>query len=449
MKTRRGSTLVLLAGVVALAIWPFVLLLFTSIQAQSETHVDILTLNGIIAPFTAQYVIRGIDAAEVDGAQAVILQMDTPGGLMNSMDDIIKRILNSRVPIVVYIAPRGARAGSAGVFITMAAHVAAMAPITNIGAAHPVGGEGETIEGDLREKITNDAVARIRALAAARGRNADWAEDAVRKSVSITAEQALSLHVIDLIAQSVDDLLAQLDGQTINTNWGSQTLHTNGTTQNYIGMSWSERFLHVITDPNIAYVLLSLGTIALIAEFYNPGAILPGLTGVIFLVLAFTAFGVLQPNWAGVGLILLAIILFIADLKVQGYALSVGGAVAFVLGSILLFRPLTPQLPSMPEISVSPWLIAAMTASWIGFFIFALTATVRVHRGKLSSGTKALLDAVGIAQTDLSPRGIVLVHSEEWSAEAVGGTIQKGEAVKVIEVVEGLQLRVTRAPSAR
>ncbi|OGF57177.1 MAG: hypothetical protein A2Z21_03215 [Candidatus Fraserbacteria bacterium RBG_16_55_9] len=447
MKRRRGPTLLLLSGVIFLAVLPLVPLLFASTQAQSEAHVDILTLNGMIAPFTAQYVIRGIDAAEADGAEAVILQMDTPGGLMNSMDDIIKRILNSRVPIVVYITPRGARAGSAGVFITMAAHVAAMAPITNIGAAHPVGGEGETIEGDLREKITNDAVAHIRALAEARGRNADWAEDAVRNSVSITAEQALSLHVIDLMADSIEDLLAKLDGQAINTNWGSQTLHTSGATQNYIEMSWSEKFLHVITDPNIAYVLLSLGTIALIAEFYNPGAILPGLTGVICLVLAFTAFGVLQPNWAGVGLILLAIILFLADLKVQGYALSVGGAVAFVLGSILLFRPLTPTLPSMPEISVSPWLIAVMTASWIGFFFFALAATVRVHRGKLSSGTIALVAAVGIAQTDLSPRGIVLVHSEEWSAEAVGGPIQKGEAVKVIEVVEGLQLRVTRAPS--
>jgi len=271
------------------------------------------------------------------------------------------------------------------------------------------------------------------------------AEEAVRKSVSITADQALELGVIDLMAESLDDLLAKIDGRTIPTSGGNSILHTKSARPHTVEMSWSEKFLHTITDPNIAYILLSLGTIALIAEFYHPGAILPGLTGAISLVLAFTAFGVLQPNWAGAALIMLAIILFLADLKVQGFALSVGGTIAFVLGSILLFKPQTPTLPSLPEISVSPWLIAAMTSMWVGFFAFVLSATVRAHRAKLSSGVHTLLGATGVARTDLSPRGIVLVQSEEWSAEAIDEPIRKGEKVQVVEVLEGLYLRVIKA----
>ncbi|HEY2991115.1 MAG TPA: nodulation protein NfeD [Candidatus Binatia bacterium] len=412
----------------------------------SAPHVDVLTLKGIIAPFTAQYINRGIAAAETDGARGVIIEMNTPGGLMNSMDDIVETILNSRVPVVVYVSPPGARAGSAGVFITMAAHVAAMAPTTNIGAAHPVSGGGKDIEQDLRDKITNDAAARVRALASARGRNADWAEEAVRKSVSIAAEKALELKVIDVVADNLDDLLAKIDGREIKTKSGVVALHVKGARQQPVEMTWSEKFLHTITDPNIAYILFNLGTIALIAEFYHPGVILPGLTGVISLVLAFTAFGVLQPNWAGMALIVLAVILFVADLKVQGYALSVGGAVAFVLGSIMLYRPL-PALPDLPKIVVSPWLIAAMTSVWLLFFVFALSAVVRSRGIKLSSGVDLLLGEVGVAKTDLKPGGIVLVRSEEWSAESVNDGIDKGEKVKVVEIVGGLRLRVTRAAS--
>jgi membrane-bound serine protease (ClpP class) len=417
---------------------------FTPAFGQSAPHVDVLTLKGIIAPFTAQYVKRGIDAAESDGAGAVIIQMDTPGGLVGSMDEIVTTILNSRVPVVVYVSPPGARAGSAGVFITMAAHVAAMAPTTNIGAAHPVSGSGKDIEGDMRDKVTNDAVARVRALADARGRNADWAEDAVRKSLSVAAEKALELKVIDVVADDLKDLLAKIDGRKTTTKAGAVVLRVQNARQQPIDMTWSEKFLHTITDPNIAYILFNLGTIALIAEFYHPGAILPGLTGVISLVLAFTAFGVLQPNWAGVALIVLAVILFIADLKVQGFALSVGGAVAFVLGSIMLYKPL-PAFPDLPKFAVSPWLIATMTALWLGFFVFALWAVVRSQRVKLSSGVDMLLGEIGIAKTDLKPGGIVFVRSEEWSAESVSDGIGKGEKVKVVEIVDGLRLRVTKA----
>jgi membrane-bound serine protease (ClpP class) len=413
--------------------------------ASSQEHVKVLTLKGLIAPFMAQYINSGIEQAERDGAKAVIIQMDTPGGLMNSMDEIIQKILNSRVPVVVYVSPPGARAGSAGVFITMAAHVAAMAPATNIGAAHPVSGRGEDIQQDLRDKITNDAAAHVRALADARGRNAEWAEEAVRKSVSITADQALEQRVIELIAGDLEELLAKIDGRSVSTTTGKLTLSTKGARREQIEMTWSERFLHTITDPNIAYLLLNLGIIGLIAELYNPGLVMPGLAGVISLVLAFTAFGVLEPNWAGLGLIVLAAILFLADLKVQGHALTVFGVVAFVLGSILLFKPMNPTFPSLPKLSVSPWIIGIMTAVWVGFFVLALSATLRAHRAKLSSGVDTLLGAVGIAKTDLSPTGIVLVQSEDWSAEAVGEAIQKGDRVKILEIVEGLRLKVTKA----
>jgi membrane-bound serine protease (ClpP class) len=444
MRRSKFLARVLVGSLALFSLLPWGLALLAAARAQSGAHVNVLQLEGVIAPFTAQYVIRGIETGEVSGAEAVIIQMNTPGGLMNSMDEIITKIVNSRVPVVVYVAPRNARAGSAGVFITMAAHVAAMAPLTNIGAAHPVGGQGEQIEEDLRAKVTNDAVARIRRYAVERGRNADWAERAVRESVSVSAEEALQLNVIDLMAENLEELLDRIDGRAITTSQGQRILHTRGARPVPIPMSWSESFLQVITDPNIAYILLSLGTIALIAEFYNPGSILPGVTGVIFLVLAFTAFGVLKPDWSGVGLIILALILFIADLKVQGYALSVGGAVAFVLGSILLF-PRTPELPGMPPFSVNPWLIGLMTTLWAGFFVWALTATIRAHRTKLSSGVHLLAGEVGLAQTDLSPRGVVWVRSEEWSAEAIDGTIPRGARVRVVEVIEGVQLRVTQA----
>lgn len=426
----------LLAGLAVSAAW-------------AEARVDVLELNGMVSPFMAQYLVRGIEEAEKDGAEAVVIRMDTPGGLMESMDQIVKKILDTRVPVVVYISPKGARAGSAGTFIAMAAQVVAMAPLTSIGAAHPVSGEGKDLGQDLRDKVTNDAAARVRSYAQARGRNAEWAEQSVRQSASLSAEQALEQKVVELVAGSVEEVLDRIDGRQVQVADGTRVLHTRGALVREVPMRWSEKFLQVITNPNIAYLLLSLGTVGLIAELYNPGAVFPGVTGLICLAMAFAGLGVLQPNWVGVGLILMAVALFVIDLKVQGYALTVGGAVAFVLGSLLLFRPVTPhlpELPAMPQVSVSPWLIALMTVLWVGFFAFALRATVRAHRTRVTSGVDAVVGVVGLAQTDLDPRGIVLVHSEEWSAEAVGESIPKGGKVEVVAIVGGVQLQVRKAP---
>ena len=353
MLQRRFACCLLLVVVLGLG-------LYSLATAQGVDHVDVLTFKGTVAPVSAQYISRGIDTAVSDGAQALIIEMDTPGGLDSSMRQIIQKMLASPVPVVVYVSPPGARAGSAGVFLTMAAHVAVMAPSTNIGAAHPVGGQGEEITGTMGEKVTNDAVAYIRTLAEKYGRNADWAEEAVRKSVSITADQAVEMHVVDFIANDLGDLLKKLDGRQVSTSFGARTLQTKSATINYVPMNLQENFLHTITEPTIAYLLLTLGIWALIAEFNNPGAILPGVTGVLCLLLAFVAFGSLPLNWGGVALLLVSIVLFILDIKAPTHGiLTAGGIIAFVLGSLIIFSPFTPPTPAMPpmeEFRVPLWL---------------------------------------------------------------------------------------------
>jgi len=416
--------------------------------AQGVDHVAVLTFKGTVAPVSAQYISRGIDTAVSDGAQALIIEMDTPGGLDNSMRQIIQKMLASPVPVVVYVFPPGARAGSAGVFLTMAAHVAAMAPSTNIGAAHPVGGQGEEITGTMGEKVTNDAVAYIRTLAEKRGRNADWAEQAVRQSVSITADQAVERHVVDFIATDLGDLLSKLDGREVSTNFGPRTLHTKNATINYVPMNLQESFLHTITDPAIAYLLLTLGIWALIAEFNNPGAILPGVTGVLCLLLAFVAFGSLPLNSGGVALILVSIILFILDIKAPTHGiLTAGGIIAFVLGSLIIFSPFTPPTPAMPpleEFRVPLWLIGVMTAFSALFFMYAVGAGLRAQRLKVASGMGSMVGVIGVARSDINPGGTVFAASEEWSVYTEGEPIRRGERVRVVGT-EGLRLKVVKA----
>ena len=416
--------------------------------AQGVDHVDVLTFKGTVAPVSAQYISRGIDTAVSDGAQALIIEMDTPGGLDSSMRQIIQKMLASPVPVVVYVFPPGARAGSAGVFLTMAAHVAAMAPSTNIGAAHPVGGQGEEITGTMGEKVTNDAVAYIRTLAEKRGRNADWAEQAVRQSVSITADQAVEMRVVDFIATDLGDLLSKLDGREVSTNFGPRTLHTTNATINYVPMNLQESFLHTITDPAIAYLLLTLGIWALIAEFNNPGAILPGVTGVLCLLLAFVAFGSLPLNSGGVALILVSIILFILDIKAPTHGiLTAGGIIAFVLGSLIIFSPFTPPTPAMPpmeEFRVPLWLIGVMTAFSALFFMYAVGAGLRAQRLKVASGMGSMVGVIGVARSDINPGGTVFAASEEWSVYTEGEPIRRGERVRVVGT-EGLRLKVVKA----
>jgi membrane-bound serine protease (ClpP class) len=409
--------------------------------AQSATHVNVATINGVIDPITAQYVDKVIQQAEQNGAQCLVIQLDTPGGADSAMRDIVQSILSSPVPVVVYVSPAGARAGSAGVFITIAADIAAMAPGTNIGAAHPVNITGE-ITGTMNAKVTNDAAAYARALAERRGRNADWAEKAVRQSVSITANEAVNLGVVDLVADNLPDLLAKIDGQSVFTVSGERTLAAKDAQIVQVSMPLPQEFLHAIVDPNIAYLLFVIGIIGLIAELYHPGAIFPGVTGGICLILAFVAFGSLPVNWGGVALIVLAVVLFILDIKVAGYALSVGGAIAFILGSLMLFSPLFPASPSAPTLVVSRPLVIGTTLAITAFFVFALSAGIRAQRKRVISGISALVGATGVATSDLNPQGTVQVKSELWSAVTDGAeTIQKGEPITVV-AVEGVKLRV-------
>ncbi len=412
--------------------------------AQAGQAVYLLKVEGVIDPITAGYVTRGIHEAQEAGAGAVVIQLDTPGGLESAMRSIIQEMMSASVPVVVYVAPPGARAGSAGAFITLAGHVAAMAPGTNIGAATPVDIGGGEIPDTMRTKLINDSAAYIRAIAEQRGRNAGWAEEAVRSGVSITAREALELGVIDLMAPDLPSLLSAIDGRTVRTLWGERTLATRSATVQPLEMSLPERFLHLLVDPSIAYLLLTIGIWALVAEFYNPGAVLPGVTGILCLILAFIALGSLPVNWGGVILIVLAIGLFILDVKVAGFALSVGGAIAFILGSLFLFRPLTPTPPAMPPLSVAPWLVAVTTAGLVGFFLFVVSAGVRAQRAKPATGIQTVIGATGRVTSDLDPVGTVLVRSEDWTAEAVDGPIQAGEAVTVVGV-EGVRLKVRRS----
>ncbi len=422
---------------------PLAVLLAMPLSAAGQGSVDLITVHGAIDPIIARFATRAIASATDDHSEAVIIQMDTPGGLGVSMRQIVQAIIGSPVPIIVYVAPPGARAGSAGVFITMAAHVAAMSPGTNIGAAHPVSIGGAQIPTTQEDKILNDAAAYIRTLAALRGRNAAWAEKAVRQSVSVTEEEALKLRVIDLIAQDVKDLLTQIDGRHVSTAQGEKILHTRVATLRERSMSLPERFLHAIVDPNVAYFLFILGLWALIAEFAHPGAILPGVTGVICLILAFVAFGSLPVNWAGVALIVFGLTLFVLDIKVTSFVLGVSGAIAFILGSLVLFKPWKPTPPATPAFSVDLLLVGLMAAGLIAFFAFVVSKAVQSQRAPVISGMQALTGVRGRAVTTLAPRGTVLVRGEQWGAEAVQGTVNAGEEITVMGS-DGLRLRIVK-----
>ena len=419
--------------VVALGL--LVLLLSGEASAQSS-HVDVLRVKGAITPVLSGYVDRGIRVAEQDGAVACIIEMDTPGGLDTAMRDIVQSILEADVPVAVYI-PTGARAASAGAFITMAAHVAVMAPATEIGAAHPVAIGEDGMDETMAEKVVNDAVAYIRSIAETRGRNADWGEEAVRESRSSAASEALELGVIDIVADDMGDLLAQIDGWEVTLLGGEVvTLETEGASVNYVDMGALERFLFTISDPNIAYILLSIGMLGILLELFNPGAIFPGVVGAICLLLAFYALGMLPVNYVGIILILLAFALFIAELfTATNGLLSLGGIASLTIGSMIL---MTDTL-----FGINPGLIAAVVIVVTAFFIFVIASVLRTHRTRQQTGRDAMVGMVGVARTPLDPKGRVFVHGELWEATLDEGRVEPGEEV-LITKVEGLRLRVTR-----
>ncbi len=412
-------------------------------HAQSGAHVDLLTVDGTIDTWIAGYIDRGITVGEQDGAQAVIILLNTPGGALGAMQDITTRMLNARVPIVVFVYPNGAWAGSAGTFITLAANIAAMAPGTTIGAAHPVDASGQNIPSDENTKITNFSVGIIKNIAQQRGRNADWAAKAVQDSIAATAQEALDQHVIDLMATDVNDLMNKIDGKVVKTAAGEITLHTQRAGINRLDMNIPEIFLHTIVDPNLALILLQIGLLAIAVELYNPGATIPAIVGGICLVLAFVALGNLPVNWGGVILIVLSVIVFLIDVKLNSLVLTAGGFVMFILGGLLLFTPVTPQPPTMPNVSVSPVVLVALGGVMAAFFLFILGAVVRSRNFPVLTGKEALLNAVGIASSDLAPVGTVQLKGEAWTAVAENEPIRKGDEVKVVGV-NGLRLKVTK-----
>jgi membrane-bound serine protease (ClpP class) len=406
--------------------------------AAAAPEVALLELEGVISPISLRLVGTAIDRAQAEGSQALIIQLDTPGGLERSMRAIVQRMLKAEVPIVVYVAPTGARAASAGTFITLAAHVAAMAPATNIGAAHPVA-IGGGVDKESLKKIENDAAAFIRTVALERGRNAEWAEKAVRQSVSITEREAVRLNVVDVIAASIPDLLQKLEGRTVKTTKGRVTLETRTAAVKPIQIGVRDRVLAVITDPNVAYILMMVGMIGVIAELYNPGAIFPGVIGGISLILAFFAFQSLPINYAGFLLILFGIALMVAEIKIVSHGiLGVGGVVAMLLGSLMLFEA--------PEVGfrVSWWVLVPTVAATAGTFLIVIAIGVRALGRRPMLGAPGLVGQVGVARSRLAPEGQVSVQGEIWRAVTVGEPIDDGASVRVVDV-QGLTLKVVKA----
>lgn len=399
---------------------------------------DVITVDSAITPAVADYITKGIDRSRIEGSAGIIILLDTPGGLDLAMRDIVKELLNAPLPVIVFVSPSGARAASAGVMITMAASVAAMAPGTNIGAAHPVAiGIGAKMDETMMEKVENDAVAYARGIAQKRMRNADWAEKAVRESVSISAEEALKLNVIDVIASDMDDLLAKLDGTTIRLPSGDVILNTKGAVINRMEMGLRDRILVTLSNPNIAYLLMMIGLAGLYFEFAHPGAILPGVVGGISLILAFFAMQTLPVNYAGIALILFGIILFIAEIKIISHGmLSVAGVISLALGSVMLFESSVPALRVSLGVMIPTILLVSL------FFIGVVTLAVKAQRGKPFTGMEGMVGREGTAVTAVHADGKVLIKGEYWNASS-GEPLEEGTNVRVTGV-RGLTLEVEK-----
>jgi membrane-bound serine protease (ClpP class) len=417
------------------------ILLFAALLGPLSASAEVVKIkvDAPIHPVTSEYVVKSLAKADRDGADLVILTLDTPGGLDTSMREIIRSIVNARTPVAAFVGPSGSRAASAGFLIALACDVFAMAPGTSTGAAHPVGVSytGQSMDKTMEEKVVNDAAAYARTIAEKRGRNIKMSEDAVRKSLSYTEQEALDGGVIDLIVGTEEELVARLDGRAVKRFDGTgQTLALAGKPVVERPMTFRQRFLLTIANPNLAYILLMIGLLGLYFEFSHPGAILPGVLGGISLLVAVFAFQILPINYVGLGLILLAGILFVLEVKVQSFGmLAVGGIAAMIIGSLMLVKaPIAELRPSLRFV-----LPIVLGVSLI--VLLLLTLVVRAHARRPFSGREGMIGETGTARTDLSPSGKVFVHGEIWEAEA-GEPIRAGEKVKVIEVLEGLKIKV-------
>lgn len=407
--------------------------------AQPKVHV--ISLDASINPATADYIHEGIQRATTAGATCLVLRLNTPGGLLKSTRVIVSDILTSPVPVVVYVSPSGAQAASAGTFITLAGHIAAMAPGTNIGAAHPVGLQGGEKDSIANEKATNDAAAFIRTISEKRQRNLKWAEDAVRKSISITESEALTENVVDVVAPSVAALLDSVHGRTVEVNDREVILDTKGATVEEYPMNWKHKLLDLLSDPNVAYIFFLIGIYGLMFELYNPGTILPGVVGVISIIIALYSLHTMPINYAGLALILFAIILFIAEIKVTSYGLlSVAGILSLTLGSIMLIDSDSPL-----EIIRVSWgvIIPAVLATAL-FFLIIIGAGLQAQRRKPTTGSEGIVGEKGKTITALNPTGQVRIHGEIWNATSEEGRIPAGTPI-IVTGVTNLTITVRKA----
>lgn len=420
-----------------LVIFPLAVFISPLYSKEAPQKVMVITVNGVINPVSAEYIDKSIKKARNMKVEALIIELDTPGGLDSSMRSIVKDILASEVPVIVFVSPGGARAASAGVFIALAAHVAAMSPGTNIGAAHPVA-IGEKMDKTVSEKATNDAAAYIKTLAERRGRNAKWAENAVRKSISATENEALKEHIIDLVTKDIKSLLADIDGKKIQTLSEVKTLRTENAALIREEMGFRQKVLNLISDPNVAYILMLLGFYGLFFELTNPGAIFPGVMGGICLILAFYAFQTLPVNYAGLLLIILAIILFMLEVKIISHGvLTIGGVIAMIIGSLMLFE--TPG----PFLKLSLYLILPAVIMTSLFFSITIGIALKAYKRKPVTGTEGLIGIEGTAKTDITKdSGMVSLHGELWSAYS-DNNIAKNDKI-VVEDVAGLKVKVSK-----
>jgi membrane-bound serine protease (ClpP class) len=415
-----------------------------SVLAQSKNpststpHVDLIVIDGSINPAVDDFIRESIGRSKTNGARALIIQLDTPGGLLTSTRTIVKELLSDVVPVIVYVAPSGAGAGSAGVFITLAAHIAAMAPGTNIGAAHPVAGGGQEVKGVMGEKIENFTASFSESIAQQRGRNTEWAIQAVRKSVSITEKEALKIKVIDIVAKDIDDLLEQAHGRKVDIEGQKRELALKGARVQRYEMSLKQKVLNTIADPNIAYLLMMAGILGLYMEFAHPGVIFPGVAGAICLLLAFVSLQLLPINYTGLALIILGIGLLIGEAFYPSFGvLGIGGIISLTLGSLLLFD--TP----MSDFGVDRTIVFTAVGT-LGSFVLAVSYLVfRSQKEKVTLGVEGLIGEIGVVKDKLSPTGRVFVHGETWTAEA-DNEIDVREKVEVVGV-EGMVLKVRRA----
>ena len=414
-------------------------------QSPQGPHALVMTVDGIINPVKERFISRAIDQALQDGSELLVIQLDTPGGLLSSTREIVKLLLESPMPVAVFVSPKGARAGSAGTFITAAGNFAVMAPGTNIGAATPVSSTGQDLDETLASKVENDAAALIRSIAQERGRDQDKLEETVRSAASYSAQEALDGNVVDLIAEDLEDLLAKLDGLSAETSVGTIVLETQGLEIRTFGKNILEHFLEFISDPNVSFILLTVGGLGIVVELFNPGLIAPGVVGVICLLLAFLALGNLPVNWAGVVFVLLAVALIILEVAVAGFGiLGVGAIVSLIVGGLLLFTQFGEASPTLPSISVNRWLLAATGGVIAVSLAFVVGLAYQSRKQGPPEKLAALTGRQGTVTGELSPRGVVLVGNETWTAISEDDSvISVGEPVEV-RCVEGLILTVFR-----